>query len=80
MLVQVARWGNSLGIRIPKDVACRAGLVEGARVEIEAVGAQVVISPTRPHYRLNDLLVGMNPDAMHDAFDWGDDVGREAVE
>ena len=35
MQVQVSRWGNSLGLRIPKDIAIRAGLREGTRVDIE---------------------------------------------
>ena len=26
------------------------------------------------------LLVGMTPDGMRDAFDWGEDAGREAVD
>ncbi len=77
---QVARWGNSLGVRIPKDIAKRVGLSEGAKVEIEASGAQVVITLARPHYHLADLLAGMSPDALREAFDWGGDVGREAVE
>lgn len=80
MLGQVARWGNSLGIRIPKDIACQVGLTEGAKVEIEAAGSQVVISVARPRYQLADLLVGMTPGDMRGAFDWGDDVGREAVD
>ena len=29
MQARVARWGNSLGLRIPKDIALRAGLREG---------------------------------------------------
>jgi antitoxin component of MazEF toxin-antitoxin module len=29
---------------------------------------------------LADLLKGMTPEAMHDAFDWGPDRGREVVE
>ena len=45
MQVQVARWGNSLGPRIPKDIALRAGLREGARVDVETEGARIVISP-----------------------------------
>ena len=36
MQVQIARWGNSLGLRIPKDIARLTGLEAGARVEIEA--------------------------------------------
>jgi len=77
MQVQLARWGNSLGLRIPKDIAGKIGLVEGTRVEIEAEGDRIVISATRPRYDLAELLVGMAPDAMQDAFDWGPDVGRE---
>src|SRR5205807_2562088 len=44
MQVVLARWGNSLGVRIPKDIASRAGLSEGTRVEIEADGDRIVIT------------------------------------
>jgi antitoxin MazE len=80
MQVQVARWGNSLGLRIPRDIAQRAGLREGTRVEISAEGDRIVITPARPRYVLADLLKGMTPQAMRDAFDWGPDKGREIVE
>ncbi len=80
MQVQVARWGNSLGLRIPKEIARRAGLREGARVDVEAEGDRIIISPARPRYVLADLLRGMTPEAMRQAFDWGPDKGREIVE
>lgn len=80
MQVQVARWGNSLGLRIPKDLASRAGLREGARVEIEAEGNRIVITPARSRYVLSDLLKGITPEAMREAFDWGPDKGREIME
>ncbi len=82
MEASIARWGNSLGVRIPKDIAGRLGLREGTRVEIEAKGDHVVISPTRSRarYALKDLLVGMTPKEMHEAFDWGPDLGRESGE
>ena len=80
MQVQVARWGNSLGLRIPKDIARQAGLHEGARVDVEAQGDRIIISPARPRYVLADLLKGMSPEAMRQAFDWGPDKGREIVE
>jgi antitoxin MazE len=69
MQVQVARWGNSLGLRIPKDIAAQAGLREGVRVEIEAEGGRIIISPARRRYALAELLEGMTPEA-----------GREIVE
>ena len=80
MQVQVARWGNSLGLRIPKDVAQKTGLREGARVDVQAEGDRIIISPARPRYVLTDLLKGMTPETMRQAFDWGPDSGREIVE
>jgi antitoxin MazE len=80
MQVQVARWGNSLGVRLPKELAVRLGIAEGSRVEMQAEQDRIVISVARPVYTLDELLVGTTPEAMHEAFDWGDDVGRETVE
>ena len=80
MQVSIARWGNSLGLRIPKDIAEQVGLCAGCRVEIEASNGQVIVSPAKPRYVLADLLKGMTPEAMHAAFDWGADVGREIVD
>jgi len=80
MQVNIARWGNSLGLRIPKDVAEQAGLRAGSRVEIAAENGRIVIAPARRRYVLAELLEDMTPEAMHDAFDWGPDRGREIVE
>ncbi|HXP29969.1 MAG TPA: AbrB/MazE/SpoVT family DNA-binding domain-containing protein [Stellaceae bacterium] len=80
MQVRIARWGNSLGVRIPKPIAERLGLIEGARVEIAAEDGRVVISQGRPRYALKNLLVGMTPKAMRKAFDWGPDIGRESID
>ncbi|MDO8837468.1 MAG: AbrB/MazE/SpoVT family DNA-binding domain-containing protein [Parvibaculum sp.] len=80
MFARVAKWGNSLGIRVPRDIAARLGLSEGTRVDITAEDGRIVIVAARPRFNLDDLLVGMTPEAMSDAFDWGPDKGREIVE
>jgi len=80
MQVSVARWGNSLGLRIPKDLAAQAGLQAGSRVDITTEGGRIVVAPARRRYVLAELLEGMTPQAMRDAFDWGPDMGREIVE
>jgi antitoxin MazE len=80
MKANVARWGNSLGVRIPKEIASQAGIVEGARVDIELENGRIVISRPQPRYTLGELLVGMTPEAMHEAFDWGPETGAEAVD
>jgi len=80
MQVRLARWRNSLGLRIPKDIASHAGLYEGARVEVEAEGNRIIITPARRRYVLAELLKGMTPQAMREAFEWGPDEGRDIAE
>lgn len=43
MRTRVDRWGNSLGVRIPKALAERAGLREGDSVEIDIEDGAVVL-------------------------------------
>ncbi|MGH7097650.1 MAG: AbrB/MazE/SpoVT family DNA-binding domain-containing protein [Stellaceae bacterium] len=78
--MQVARWGNSLGLRVPKNIASQIGLRAGARVEIAAEGERIILTPARRRYVLSDLLEGATPETMRDAFDWRSDRGREIVE
>ena len=80
MQVHISKWGNSLGVRVPRDVAAKLGLTEGSRVDIAIEGDRLVISTRRPVFTLDELLVGMTPESMRDAFDWGPDMGREIVE
>ncbi len=80
MQVQLTRWGNSLGMRIPKELASRFGLLEGARVEVRAEADRIVITLPRPKYRIEDLVADMTHDNMRQAFDWGPDFGREIIE
>ncbi len=80
MQVQLTRWGNSLGMRIPKDMATRLGFIEGAQVEVEAEGNRLVISALRPRYKIEDLVADLSNEALRDAFDWGPDMGREVID
>jgi len=48
MELQVAKWGNSLALRIPSDVVRLLGLREGATVEAQlTVDGALSIRPTR---------------------------------
>lgn len=38
--MQVAKWGNSLAVRLPRGVVEALGLKEGDQIEIEVVGAR----------------------------------------
>ena len=48
MELQVAKWGNSLALRIPSDVVRRLGLREGATVEAQlTVDGSLSIRPAQ---------------------------------
>lgn len=80
----VGRWGTDLAIRLPGDVASVAGLHDGAPVELEAHGGEIIIRRASTRATLAGLFAGKSPEAWRadyaGAFDWGPDVGREAAE
>ena len=80
MQILISKWGNSLGLRLPRSLAQQIGVAEGQKVNVTAQGARLIVEAVTPIYRLEDLLANMTPGAMHDAFDWGDDVGGEIVD
>ena len=80
MQILISKWGNSLGLRLPRALAQQIGVSEGQKVNVIAEGGRLVVEPVAPRYRLEDLIANMTPEAMHDAYDWGDDVGGEIVD
>lgn len=82
--VTIGRWGRSLAIRIPGEVATAAGLRDGERVDVEAHDGEIVVRRAAPRFTLEELFHGKTSEewraAYADAFDWGPDVGRELVE
>ena len=48
---QVSRWGNSLGLRLPRSVAREAHLDEGDTVDVSVDSGAIVIGASRPRAR-----------------------------
>ena len=56
-LVKVRKWGNSLGVRLPKSFTSQRAIVDGATLAIDQL--KVVDTPRqrrRSRYKLKDLL------------------------
>ena len=75
MKVRLAKWGNSLAVRLPKRIADELGLKPGRDVDLEKHGSQLRIetaqAPKIPHYRLEDLLAQIKPGQKPPPFeDW----------
>lgn len=80
MLTKIQKWGNSLGLRIPKSQADEVGVEAGSTVHISARGGKLVIRPVRRRrYRLASLLRRVTPSNLHGEVDWGAPVGRESL-
>ena len=75
---QIAQWGNSLGVRLPKAVAAEAHLAEGDTVEVSVKSGAIVVRPARPAYTLDQLVARITPHTRHRAVDWGAPAGHES--
>jgi antitoxin MazE len=74
----VAKWGNSLGIRIPSAIAKQIDLTEGMQVVVSIVDGKLVIQPEHSKkYTLDELLEGMTSDHYHAEVEMGAPVGHE---
>lgn len=79
MLTRIQKWGNSLGLRIPKSFAAEVGVEAGSTVDIRVENGDLVIRPLRrKQYVLSELLEGVNSRNLHEEISTGDPVGREA--
>jgi antitoxin MazE len=78
MNTQLAKWGHSLAVRIPKSAVSSARLREGDRlsVTVEQEGV-LVIRSTRRKYGLKELVSGITKQNRHGEIGWGRPAGKE---
>jgi antitoxin MazE len=78
MAVTLHRWGNSVGLRVPKPLLEQLGLGEGSKVDVRVEDGRLVIEPHRTRrMTLKDVLDGFTADDRPGEVDWGPPVGKE---
>ncbi len=65
MSVKIQKWGNSLGVRIPKTVIEKVNLSENSEVVVESKNGTIVIFPAKKEYSLDALLEQINKSNLH---------------
>lgn len=85
MKVKIAKWGNSLGLRLPKAAVEAAGLKAGIEVDVDIEGRALRVQASLPikQYRLADLLAEIDrlgPENAPETIDWGPDRGSEIID
>ena len=64
MTVSVKKWGNSLAVRIPKDIAKSLSIENNTDLEIAIVNNQMVLKPKRSSY-LEELVSKIDSSNLH---------------
>jgi antitoxin MazE len=63
---------------VPRDIAARVGLTEGARVDVEACDdGRIIVTRSRRRFTLDELLEEMTPEREHvleDGAPQGDEI------
>lgn len=77
MQAKIQKWGNSLGVRIPRSFAVEARVEAGTTVDISVERGSLRIRPARPRYSLSDLVRRISRQNIHGQVSTGEPVGRE---
>lgn len=74
MRIRLTKWGNSLGIRLPKVFAVNMGMRPGDAVRMEIRDKSLILSKEES---LEEILAHITPEMLHRETDTGDFQGRE---
>lgn len=76
---RISPWGNSHGVRLPRDVLEEAGIPPNADVTIRAETGRILIEPVKPKPTLDELLARIESGAATREVDFGPPIGREVL-
>lgn len=78
MQVQVKEWGNSQGIRIPKEILQNAGITLNEILDVTVSNGTIVLAKKFRHKTLEERAAEFGGELNLDGeYDWGKPVGRE---
>ncbi len=74
MKTKVSKWGNSMGVRLPKYVIQQLKLTSNSEVEISIEGDTLVL---RKRTELDKMLDQVTPESIHPVIFTDEPVGKE---
>lgn len=80
MVTKIQKWGNSQGLRFPKEILQTAHISIGDEVDISVQNDEIIVKPVsriREKYNLKDLISKIPKDYKQKEEDWGEPVGKE---
>jgi len=77
MKTKIQKWGNSLGVRLPKSITEEKSLRAGTGVSVRIKNNQIVIEPVEDELSLASMLAEVSTNNLHRETDWSDARGNE---
>lgn len=78
MQTQVKTWGNSQGIRLPKEILQEASFFVDDVLDVKVTDGMITLSKPFRHKTLEERTLEFGGKLNLDGeFDWGEPVGRE---
>jgi antitoxin MazE len=77
---KVQKWGNSQGLRFPREIMEQAFIRVGEEVDISVKNGEILVKPTgriRGKFTLKDLAARMPAKYTPVETNWGHPAGRE---
>ncbi|MDA3941568.1 MAG: AbrB/MazE/SpoVT family DNA-binding domain-containing protein [Spirochaetia bacterium] len=79
MILTINKWGNSQGIRLPKDLMNKLHVTVGTSLNAEFLEGRVIIEPVSSplQYDIHELVKNIPKRQMQSEVDWGKPEGNE---
>lgn len=77
--VAVRTWGNSQGVRIPKDILEKLNIKVSDTLQIEIKNDAIVLKKAFKHKSFEERVAEYNGEISVCGFDWGEPAGKEML-
>jgi len=79
MILTINRWGNSQGVRFPKELMKKLDAKVGSVLHADFESGRVILEKIeRPlEYNIHNLVKQIKADYKNENIDWGKPVGKE---
>lgn len=76
--VTLKKWGNSLAVRLPKEIISNIDLHENSKVKLNILDGSIIATPVKePKITLDSILEGITPENYGKVIDFGKPEGKE---
>ncbi|BDG34059.1 AbrB/MazE/SpoVT family DNA-binding domain-containing protein [Parageobacillus thermoglucosidasius] len=71
VVTKVQKWGNSLAVRIPSNIAEQPAIHQGSEMKISVENQKIILAPKKKKPALKELLAKVTPENRHAEIGFG---------